>query len=117
MTKFNTSAPAAPGAEAKLARQFTEELLQSFTTSGPDTIQKLIRDKPDAYLRLIAGLQPAAEPANPIQGLTDDELEHAIAFIRKTLGAGGGPDTRARPAPADEQAQPLHALPEAEGLP
>jgi hypothetical protein len=117
MTKFNTSPPAALGAEAKLSRKFTEELLQSFIKSGPATIQQLLSDKPDAYLRLIAGLPSAAEPANPIQGLTDDELERAITFIRKAVGTPDRARKRARPAPADEPAEPLQALPEAEGLP
>ena len=117
MTKFNTSTPTALGAEAKLSQKFTEELLRSFTSNGPDTIQKLLTDKPDAYLRLIAGLPSASEPANPIQGLTDDELERAITFIRKTLGTPNSARKRAQPAPADEPAEALPALPEAEGVP
>jgi hypothetical protein len=117
MTKFNTSTPVALGAEAKLSQKFTEELLQSFMTSGSATIKQLLTDKPDAYLRLIAGLPSASEPANPIQGLTDDELERAITFIRKTLGTSNSARKRARPAPADEPVEPVQALPEAESLP
>ena len=117
MTKFNTSSPAAPGAEARLTQKFTEELLRSFNEHGATTIKALLESKPDAYLRLIAGLPTAAEPANPIQGLTNDELDHALALIRKTVSARNGDRKRTRAAADDEPAEPLQALPEAEGVP
>ena len=117
MTKFNTQPAAALGTEAKLTQKFVEELFRTFMTAGPETITKLLNDNPNAYLRLIAGLPVPSGPTNPIQGLTDDELDHALAFIRKTLPTRKGTRKRTRPAPQDKPAEPVPALPETEGVP
>ena len=94
MTKFSTRTSAPNGAGAKLTRKLTEALLKSFNESGSAAITKLIEENPSAYLRLIAALPTSVDPSNPIEGLMEDELDHALTYFRHACrtpdGADGG---------------------------
>ena len=69
------------GSRNKLGEQFIEDLLTSWQASGPDAIQRVIDEKPDQYLKVVASLMPKDMNVNINQtdGMTDDQL---IARIR-----------------------------------
>ena len=50
-----------PGARSKLGESFLKALANDFEANGLDTITKVRIEKPDAYLRTIAAVLPAAK--------------------------------------------------------
>lgn len=69
------------GSRNKLGEQFIEDLLTSWQANGPNAIQRVIDEKPDQYLKVVASLMPKDMNVNINQtdGMTDDQL---IARIR-----------------------------------
>ncbi|MEQ1756559.1 MAG: hypothetical protein ABL973_20760 [Micropepsaceae bacterium] len=119
MTKFTPPPkPDAPtGADGKLTQQFQEALKTSFALNGTTAIKKLSEDNPSAYLRLIQAALEGQLPANPINGLSDNELETAISVIRSTVDARAGADAGEVPPSGDKPPQKLRAVRKAARLP
>lgn len=71
------------GSRQKLSEGFINALSEDFERHGKDTIQRMRKDKPDAYVRVVADLVPK-----------DVNLKHdateAFADVWKALFAGGG---------------------------
>ena len=69
------------GSRNKLGEQFIEDLLTSWQAEGPSVIQRVIDEKPDQYLKVVASLMPKDMNVNINQsdGMTDEQL---IARIR-----------------------------------
>jgi len=75
------------GSRNKLSEQFTRELADDFATHGKSTIEKVRLEKPDAYLRTIAAVLPAAKSRAITIDLPDlktptDNLDAINAVIR-----------------------------------
>jgi len=77
------------GARTKLGEAFIEALHESFQTQGATAIQRVIDDKPEQYLKVIASLMPKDINLN-IQDeieLTDEQLVQRV----RTLTAAVAP--------------------------
>lgn len=95
------------GARNKLGEAFIEDLLHSWEAQGPAVIQRVIEEKPDQYLKVVASLMPKDLNVNlnQMDEMTDEQLIKRVrsldAAIRPFLdaqGAGGstggvGPET------------------------
>lgn len=95
------------GARNKLGEAFIEDLLKSWEASGPEAIERVIKDKPEQYLKVIASLMPKDLNVNinQMDDLTDEQLIQRIRSLDSAIrpfldaqGAGGsaggvGPET------------------------
>jgi len=86
------------GARNKLGEAFIEDLLHSWEAQGPDAIHRVIQEKPEQYLKVIASLMPKDLNVNfnPTDEMTDDQLIQRVrslsAAIQPFLDAqGAGP--------------------------
>ncbi|MGN8023007.1 DUF5681 domain-containing protein [Phyllobacterium sp. 22229] len=69
------------GSRNKLGEQFLDDLLASWEASGAEVIQRVIEQKPDQYLKVVASLMPKDLNVNinQMDGMTDEQL---IASLR-----------------------------------
>ena len=78
-----------------LNQEFIQALLLHFREHGKKAIEKVAREQPASYLKILALLVPRqhkVEHSNPIKDLTDEQLEAMIEFIETSLEAqAGGP--------------------------
>ena len=101
------------GARNKLGEAFIRALHDSFTEQGADAIQRVIDEKPEQYLKVIASLLPKDVnlTVNNENEMSDDELRERIRKLSSTIapflaagdgeaGAGaeakGGPEVASR---------------------
>ena len=64
------------------------ELSEDFAAHGKAAIVQCRMEKPDVYVKIIAALMPKElDIKRPLDDLTDDELNSAIAFLRDKLSA------------------------------
>jgi Zn-dependent oligopeptidase len=71
-----------------LNQEFIQALLLHFREHGKKAIEKVAREQPASYLKILALLVPRehkVEHRNPVKDMTDEELEAAIEFIKKML--------------------------------
>lgn len=86
------------GARNRLQGTFMNALADDFDAHGAQAIVDCREQNPAAYLKTIASLMPKElEIKRPLEDLTDDELDGAIALLREKL-------TDARDAGAGEAA-------------
>jgi hypothetical protein len=74
-------------------KDFLLALSEHFKREGPKIIEKVAKEQPAAYMKICALLVPRemkVEHSNPIKGLTDEQLEAAIAAIKASLAARAG---------------------------
>ena len=75
------------GARNKLQGDFMRALSEDFAEHGKAAIAQCRMEKPDVYLRIVASLFPKElEVKRPLDDLSDEELENAIALLRQELG-------------------------------
>lgn len=83
------------GARSKLGEAFIEDLYASWAEKGKDVIEKVIAEKPEQYLKVVASLLPRDLNVNinPMDDITDDQLIERVrsldAAIRPFLDAQG----------------------------
>src|SRR5262245_43838255 len=73
-----------------LNQEFMQALLLHFRQHGKKAIEKVAREQPASYLKILGLLVPRehkVEHSNPIKDMTDEQLEQAIEFIEKMLAA------------------------------
>jgi hypothetical protein len=100
-----------------LNQEFMQALLLNFRHQGKKAIEKVARNQPAAYLKILALLVPRemkVEHTGGVKSMTDDQLEQGIEAIKKMLEARasgdqatvieGVPEPAALPAP-DRKAQ------------
>lgn len=86
------------GARNKLGEAFIEDLLHSWEAQGPAVIQRVIQEKPDQYLKVVASLMPKDLNVNlnQMDDMTDEQLIKRVrsldAAIRPFLDAQGAGD-------------------------
>ena len=70
-----------------------QALLLNFRHQGKKAIEKVARDQPAAYLKILALLVPRemkVEHTGGVKAMSDEEIEQAIELIQTMLAARGG---------------------------
>src|SRR5215831_9964132 len=70
-----------------------QALLLHFRQHGKKAIEKVAREQPASYLKILGLLVPREhklEHSNPLKDLTDEQLEAMIEYIETSLGAQAG---------------------------
>jgi hypothetical protein len=73
-----------------LNQEFMQALLLNFRHQGKKAIEKVARDQPAAYLKILALLVPRelkVEQSQGVKAMTDEQLEQAIEAIQAMLEA------------------------------
>jgi hypothetical protein len=92
------------GARNRLQGRFMNALADDFEEHGKSAIQRCREEDPAAYLRAIVALMPKElEITKPLDDLSDDELNAALATVRaicaaRAPGAGEGAAQGVQPA-------------------
>ena len=71
-----------------LNQEFMQALLLHFRQHGKKAIEKVAREQPAAYLKVLALLVPRehkVEHSNVIKSLSDQELEAMIEYLKTSL--------------------------------
>ena len=78
-----------------LNQEFMQALLLNFRHQGKKAIEKVARNQPAVYLKILALLVPRehkVEQSNTLKNLSDEQLEAMIAHLETSLAAqAGGP--------------------------
>lgn len=100
--QFKAGNPGRPkGSRNKLGEAFLEDLLVSWEANGPEVITRVIAEKPEQYLKVIASLMPKDlnVNVNPVGDMTDEQLidrmkrlDAAIGPFLAASGAGSSGD-------------------------
>jgi len=73
----------------KLSGAFLRALHISFEEKGVDAIERVIRDDPAGYLRVIASVMPKElEISKNAEDLTDEQLAEVVAALRSAISSG-----------------------------
>ena len=73
-----------------LNQEFMQALLLNFRHQGKKAIEKVARDQPAAYLKILALLVPRemkVEHSGGVKAMTDEQLEQGIEAIQRMLEA------------------------------
>lgn len=94
------------GSRNKLGEAFVHALYESFQKDGVDAIERVLKEQPVHYLKVIAQVVPKELIVKDLSlsEMSDDELTEFLAAVR-TVAAGMGRTAtrgRARKAPAEE---------------
>ena len=76
-----------------LNQEFMQALLLHFRQHGKKAIEKVARNQPAAYLKILALLVPREmkmEHSGGVKAMSDEEIEQAIEFIQTMLAARAG---------------------------
>ena len=76
-----------------LNQEFMQALLLHFRQHGKKAIEKVAREQPASYLKILGLLVPRehkVEHSNPLKDLTDEQLEAMIEYIENSLAAQAG---------------------------
>ena len=80
-----------------LNQEFMQALLLHFRQHGKKAIEKVAREQPAAYLKVLALLVPRehkVEHSNVIKSLSDQELEAMIEYLKTSLETQAGGSIR-----------------------
>src|SRR5262245_64060844 len=78
-------------------QEFMQALLLHFREHGKKAIEKVAREQPASYLKILALLVPRehkVEHSNVIKSLSDQELEAMIEYLKTSLEAQAGGSIR-----------------------
>jgi hypothetical protein len=99
-----------------LNQEFMQALLLNFRHQGKKAIEKVARDQPAAYLKILALLVPRelkVEQNQGVKAMTDEEIEQAIEAIQNMLAAQAGAAAKVIEGTAEPAALPA---PEAQSI-
>lgn len=87
------------GSRNRLQGDFMRALSEDFSEHGRAAIIACRIEKPDVYIKVVASLMPKElEIKRPLEDLTDDELDSAVALLRSFLDTPGDePDVTVTP--------------------
>src|SRR6516164_3420343 len=100
--------------------EFMQALLLNFRHEGKRAIEKVARNQPAAYLKILALLVPREmqiEHTNRIKQMTDEEIEQAIEAIQTMLAARAGEAAKVIEGTAEPAALPAPNGPSPEAAP
>jgi histidinol dehydrogenase len=92
-----------------LNQEFMQALLLNFRQEGKRAIEKVARNQPGVYLKILALLVPREmqiEHTNRIKQMTDEEIEQAIEAIQNMLAAQAGEAAKVIEGTAEPAALP-----------
>jgi Zn-dependent oligopeptidase len=98
-----------------LNQEFIQALLLHFREHGKKAIEKVAREQPASYLKILALLvsrQHKLEHSNSLKNWTDEELEAGIEYIKSMLAAQAAEGAKVIEGVADTAALPAAALEE-----
>jgi hypothetical protein len=102
-----TPGPGRPrGPRNKLGEAFLSDLLVAWEQHGRDAINRVVEEKPEQFLKVVASLMPRDVniKIDPLSDLSDKQLVERIsqldAVIRPLLDAAGADDDAAEDRPA-----------------
>lgn len=90
------------GARSKLGEAFIEDMLVAWESQGPAAIQRVIGERPQDFLKVVASLMPRDlnVNVNQTESMTDEQLVERIRKLDATIrpfldaqgkdGTGGG---------------------------
>jgi hypothetical protein len=99
-----------------LNQEFMQALLLNFRHEGKKAIEKVARNQPAAYLKILALLVPRelkVEQSQGVKGMTDEQIEEAIEAIQTMLAARAGEAAKVIEGTAEPAALPA---PEAQSI-
>ena len=97
-----------------LNQEFMQALLLHFRQHGKKAIEKVAREQPASYLKILGLLVPRehkVEHSNPIKDLTDEQLEAMIEYIKTSLAAQAGGPVKVIEGMMEPTTVPATALP------
>lgn len=103
------------GSRNKLSEDFIGELYADFQEHGGEAIARCREEKPDIYVRVIAGLMPQKIEVSRTETMSQEEIDRAILRATSLLqeatelrasGIAGGEASEAQP----DEALPIPAL-------
>lgn len=87
--QFQAGNPGRPkGSRNKLGEAFIEALHDDFNEHGIAAIQTVRREKPDAYVKVIASLLPKEFKIETTSDLTDEQLDARIRTLANLVEIG-----------------------------
>src|SRR6516165_2257545 len=92
-----------------LNQEFMQALLMHFRQHGKKAIEKVARNQPAVYVKILALLVPREmqiEDTNRIKQMTDEEIEQAIEGIQTMVGARAGEAAKVIEGTAEPAALP-----------
>jgi hypothetical protein len=95
-----------------LNQEFMQALLLHFRQHGKKAIEKVAREQPASYLKILALLVPRehkVEQSNVIKSLSDQELEAMIEYLKTSLEAQAGGSIRVIEGTIEPEAATAHA--------
>ena len=96
-----------------LNQEFMQALLLHFREHGKKAIEKVAREQPASYLKILALLVPRehkVEHSDVIKSLSDQELEAMIEYLKTSLEAQAGGSIRVIEGTIEPEAATAHAL-------
>ena len=93
-----------------LNQEFMQALLLHFRQHGKKAIEKVARNQPAVYVKILALLVPREmqiEQTNRIKQMTDEEIEQAIEAIQTMLAARAGEAAKVIEGTAEPAALPV----------
>jgi hypothetical protein len=93
-----------------LNQEFMQALLLNFRHQGKKAIEKVARNQPGVYLKILALLVPREmqiEHTNRIKQMTDEQIEQAIEAIETMLAARAGEAAKVIEGTAEPAALPV----------
>jgi hypothetical protein len=100
-----------------LNQEFMQALLLNFRHEGKKAIEKVARNQPAAYLKILALLVPRelkVEQSQGVKGMTDEQIEEAIEAIQTMLAARAGEAAKVIEGTAEPAALPAPNRPSPE---
>jgi hypothetical protein len=97
-----------------LNQEFMQALLLNFRHEGKRAIEKVARNQPAAYLKILALLVPRehkVEHSNALKNLSDEQLEAMIAYLETSLAAQAGGPVKVIEGMIEPTTVPATALP------
>jgi len=95
-----------------LNQEFIQALLLHFREHGKKAIEKVAREQPASYLKILTLLVPREhkiEHSNVIKSLSDEELEAMIEYLKTSLEAQAGGSIRVIEGTIEPAAATAHA--------
>src|SRR5262245_11647482 len=97
-----------------LNQEFMQALLLHFRQHGKKAIEKVAREQPASYLKILGLLVPRehkVEHSNTLKNLSDEQLEAMIAYLETSLAAQAGAPAKIIEGTIKPKAIPATALP------
>ena len=97
-----------------LNQEFMQALLLHFRQHGKKAIEKVAREQPASYLKILGLLVPRehkVEHRNPLKDLTDEQLEAMVEFLKTSLEAQASGSVKVIEGMIEHTTVPATALP------